>query len=476
MSKWISDLEPWNEDRPKKLSVGDACRRIKAFRLRLNQLTQDIELDGQPLEAETVGEAYIDFSLINYAITKDQAIDAVVKVARSRAYDPVLDWLKDIEKDDSIVPIDLGTIARDYLGVDDKLSNRMFVMALLGAVWRRFHPGCKFDAVLTFMGAQSIRKSSAIQALAPHSSWITSSSQEGGKDQILALHRVWITELAELDHITGQKLPGWIKNMITTAEDLVRPPYGRTHKVMKRRSTLMASVNTGDFLKDDTGNRRFWVIRLPHKQYVDHIDVDKIGRDRKRIWKAVMLLFRQGIKPMLTAAEQAESERRNSGYMAENPFTSAVELRAMPWLLALAKAQGFTTRDAIERSMVCASVSEDQKVTQTKVTPDIKTMASCLRSLGFEQQPHATKDEQGNRTRRWFLKGLIPSTPDTGNLSPLCRAKSQSSKLIYCPQYNNTGLSEVKERNRAYARQKLVDSVGWYQRSISQLLLKQWGR
>ena len=417
MSKWISDLEPWNEDRPKKLSVGDACRRIKAFRLRLNQLTQDIELDGQPLEAETVEEAYIDFSLINYAITKDQAIDAVVKVARSRAYDPVLDWLLDIEKDDSIVPVDLGSIARDYLGVDDKLSNRMFVMALLGCVWRRFHPGCKFDAVLTFMGAQSIRKSSAIEALAPHSSWVTSSSQEGGKDQILALHRVWITELAELDHITGQKLPGWIKNMITTAEDLVRPPYGRTHKKLKRRSTLMASVNTGDFLKDDTGNRRFWVIRLPHKQYVDHIDVEKIARDRKRIWKAVIQLFRQGIKPMLTSAEQAESERRNSGYMAENPFTSAVELRAMPWLLTLAKAQGFTTRDAIERSMVCASVSEDQEgqqVTQQKVTPqDIKTMAICLRSLGFEQQPHATKDEQGKRTRRWFLEGQIPGTPDT---------------------------------------------------------------
>lgn len=413
MSKWISDLEPWNEDRPKKLSVGDACRRIKDFRLRLNQLTQDIELDGQPLEAETVEEAYIDFSLINYAITKDQAIDAVVKVARSRAYDPVMEWLLDIEGDDSIAPVDLGTIARDYLGVDDSLYNSMFRVALLGAVWRRFHPGCKFDSVLTFKGDQEIRKSSLITALMPCSDWVTSSSQEGGKDQILALHRVWITELAELDHITGQKLPGWIKNMITTAEDLVRPPYGRTHKVMKRRSTLMATVNTGDFLKDDTGNRRFHVIALPQKQYVDWVDTDKIARDRKRIWKAVIQLYRQGIKPLLSVAEQAESERRNNGYMAENPFTSAVELRAMPWLLALAKAQGFTTRDAIERSLVCASVSDD-KVTQTKVTPqDTKTMASCLRSLGFEQQPNATKDEQGNRTRRWFLPGHMPDTADT---------------------------------------------------------------
>ena len=417
MSTWISDLPPSEKDKPEKLPIGDAVRMLRSLPLRLNQLTQDIELDGDPLDPEKVEEAYIDFSLINYAITKEQAIDAVLKVARARAYDPVLDWLRDVEKDSSIVPVDLSSIAKDYLDVGDKLSNTMLVMALLGAVKRRFHAGCKFDAVLTFKGDQSIRKSSAIEALAPHSSWVTSSSQEGGKDQILALHRVWMTELAELDHITGQKLPGWIKNMITTAEDLIRPPYGRVHKKLKRRSTLMATVNTGDFLKDDTGNRRFWVIGLPHKQYVDVIDTEKIARDRKRIWKAVIELYRQGVKPMLSCADQAESERRNTGYMAENPFTSAVELRAMPWLLQLAKAQGFTTRDAIERSLVCASVTEDlegQKVTQQKVSPqDTKTMASCLRSLGFEQQPNATKDEERKRTRRWFLPGNTPGTTDT---------------------------------------------------------------
>ena len=413
--QWIPDL-PDRQGSP-KLHVGVAVKLLDQFHLRLNQLTQDIELRGQPLPAEVVEEAYIDFSTVGYDISKDKAIDAVVKIARENAYDPVAEWLEAIEKDDSIKPIDLVYLSRDYLGFDDKLANSMFQKALLGAVWRRFEPGCQFCTALVFKGDQGVRKSSLIKALVPCRSWVSSSSQEGGKDQVLAMHRVWITELAELDHITGQKLPGWIKNMITTAEDLVRPPYGRTHKKLKRRSTLMASVNTGDFLKDDTGNRRFWVIRLPHKQYVDHIDVEKIARDRKRIWKAVIQLFRQGIKPMLTAAEQAESERRNSGYMAENPFTSAVELRAMPWLLTLAKAQGFTTRDAIERSMVCASVSEDsdgQKVTHTKVTQqDIKNMASCLRSLGFEQQPNATRDEQGNRTRRWFLEGHMPDTADT---------------------------------------------------------------
>jgi len=116
---------------------------------------------------------------------------------------------------------------------------------------------------------------------------------------------------------------------------------------------------------------------------------------------------------MLTIAEQAESDRKNNGFMAENPFTSAVEVRAMPWLLALGKAQGFTTRDAIERSLVCASVTGDQ-VTQQKISPqDTSQMCACLRGLGFQQQPHATKDDTGRRTRRWFLPGHMPGTSDT---------------------------------------------------------------
>ena len=211
--KWIPDL-PDRQGSP-KLHVGVAVKLLDQFHLRLNQLTQDIELRGQPLPAEVVEEAYIDFSTVGYDISKDKAIDAVVKVARENAYDPVAEWLEAIEKDESIEPIDLVYLSRDYLGFDDKLANSMFQKALLGAVWRRFEPGCQFDTALVFKGDQGVRKSSLIKALVPCRSWVSSSSQEGGKDQVLAMHRVWITELAELDHITGRKLPGWIKNMIT---------------------------------------------------------------------------------------------------------------------------------------------------------------------------------------------------------------------------------------------------------------------
>ena len=67
---------------------------------------------------------------------------------------------------------------------------------------------------------------------------------------------------------------------------------------------------------------------------------------------------------------------------------------------------------------MCASVRDDQ-VTQQKVSPqETNQMCACLRGLGFKQQPHATEDEMGKRTRRWFLPGYMPGEADI--------AKSQS--------------------------------------------------
>ena len=81
----------------------------------------------------------------------------------------------------------------------------MWSAALLGTVWRVFQPGCQFDFVLTLKGAQGIRKSSSFQALVPNPDWFSSSTHDQAKDMTVAAHHVWITELAELEHITGKR-------------------------------------------------------------------------------------------------------------------------------------------------------------------------------------------------------------------------------------------------------------------------------
>ena len=121
--------------------------------------------------------------------------------------------------------------------------------------------------------------------------------------------------------------------------------YGQAYQFMPRRSILAASINGDDFLRDTTGNRRFWVVDLPQKQHIDVIDTDHIERDHDRIWKAAIAQYREGMQPMLSAAHQGQSDKPNESYSIENPFLSAVEMRCLPELRA---SSGFPISLAIE--------------------------------------------------------------------------------------------------------------------------------
>lgn len=159
---------------------------------------------------------------------------------------------------------------------------------------------------------------------------------------------------------------------------------------------MVASVNGDEFLRDHTGNRRFWVVDLPPEL----IDTDRIVRDRDRIWKAAILQYREGLEPQLNSAEQALSDRRNQGFMVENPFVAPFEAI----LPILQKTNGFTTEWVIRKTEVCASTERTRKgtrVIQQQITQKhMDTAAEALKMLGFTRDKHQTR-ENGERARRW---------------------------------------------------------------------------
>ena len=86
-----------------------------------------------------------------------------------------------------------------------------------------------------------------------------------------------------------------------------------------RRSIFVASVNRDDFLKDSTGNRRFWVVDLPHRSELgERIDVERVERERDRIWKAAVLAYKDGRKPILTQMEEIQNAADNKAVTQEN--------------------------------------------------------------------------------------------------------------------------------------------------------------
>jgi len=168
-----------------------------------------------------------------------------------------------------------------------------------------------------------------------------------------------------------------------------------------RGSIFVASVNTTDFLRDPTGNRRFWVIPTGLAAG-EHLDLDLVCRDRDRIWKAGHLAYEAGRLPMLSPEQEAESARRNAGFMVEKVFTQPLR----KWIEGLGwrnkgPHQEFITDEAIVGAEICTEIGNIHTGMQRKV-------AEALRELGFVQNSHQKTVRGRKQPRRW----IRPATSD----------------------------------------------------------------
>ena len=133
--------------------------------------------------------------------------------------------------------------------------------------------GVKVDHMLILEGPQGGKKSSAIKVLAC-ADWFTDELAEiGSKDAAQQMRGIWIIEIAELDAI-GRAEVSRIKAFLTRTVDRYLPPYEQYVIDVPRQCVFAGSVNPDTYLRDETGNRRFWPIRC------GTIDVDALARDR----------------------------------------------------------------------------------------------------------------------------------------------------------------------------------------------------
>ncbi|MCX7345494.1 MAG: hypothetical protein NTU78_07125 [Alphaproteobacteria bacterium] len=118
--------------------------------------------------------------------------------------------------------------------------------------------------------------------------WFTDELPElGSKDAALHMQGVWIVEIAELDAI-GRAEVSRIKAFLTRTTDRFRPPYGRYTIEVPRQCVFAGTVNPDTYLRDETGNRRFWPLRC------GAIDIPALARDRDQIWAEAVHRFKAG--------------------------------------------------------------------------------------------------------------------------------------------------------------------------------------
>lgn len=238
-------------------------------------------------------------------VKPDIVRQGVEVVAQEKNFHPVRDYLNRLVWDGKPR---VATWLSYYCGAEDtpyiRASGRCFLVA---AVARVIRPGCKADSMPVFEGRQGLGKSTVAKIMGGE--WFTDELAEfGSKDASMQMRGVWIIEISELDAMSKSEI-GKIKAFLSRTTDRFRPAYG--HRVIEqaRQCVFIGSTNQDVYLKDPTGGRRFWPVKLVS------IDRDALIGDRDQLWAEAIHLFRQNEpwwftdEAIIGAAEEEQMDR-----------------------------------------------------------------------------------------------------------------------------------------------------------------------
>lgn len=153
----------------------------------------------------------------------------------------------------------VDTLLCDYLGAEDNAYTRAVMRkSLCAAVARAVEGGVKYDYMPIFTGPQGIGKSTFLSILGKD--WFSDSlTTFEGKEAAELIQGTWINEVGELTAMTKQETSA-VKQFLSKTHDIYRAAYGRTTNKYPRRCVFFGTSNDSEFLKDSTGNRRFWPV------------------------------------------------------------------------------------------------------------------------------------------------------------------------------------------------------------------------
>lgn len=226
---------------------------------------------------------------IDIRIGSDVADRAVRYYARDKQFDSLQDYLSTLKWDG--IPR-LGYVS-NLLGAPSDLSSVLISKWVISAVARAMRPGCQVDHVLVLEGTQGIRKSTALRTLFDpiDKGWFRDDLPPlNSKDAQQFLQGTWCIEIAELDAVNSRRAElEHVKAFLSRRIDSYRPPYGRKVQDFPRRVVFAGSTNDAHYLKDTTGNRRWWPIACESA-----IQVDKLAKDAPQIWAEAVQRFNAG--------------------------------------------------------------------------------------------------------------------------------------------------------------------------------------
>lgn len=285
--------------------------------IRYNDFTGQVEWRGHRLQDEDAIDIRLMIEDAGYEAQTSDVLPAVVRHAHDNTFDPVRDYLDALKWDGRPR---ISTWLRDYMGAPEHEIIEVFAAKfLIGAVARVYDPGCQMDNMLVFEGKQGAGKTTAVAALFGREYMISSISDFKSKEASIALQGRWVAEIAELAALKKTDITD-VKKFITETIDQFRPVHGKNTIDRPRRCVFVGTTNERQYLKDATGNRRFWPVPC------GEVAVAKIAADRDQLWAEAVDRYRQGEVWWITDEETlAKAEAIQSDRSEQDPWGEVID-------------------------------------------------------------------------------------------------------------------------------------------------------
>ncbi|WP_281713578.1 virulence-associated E family protein [Anaerotignum lactatifermentans] len=247
--------------------------------------------------------------------------DAWGLVANENRYHPVRDYLESLVWDG--VPR-VETLFIEFMGAEDNAYTRAVSrIALTAAVARIFAPGIKYDNVVVLVGPQGCGKSTILKKLGRD--WFSDTlTTMQGKEAYEQIQGFWIIEIGELAAMKRYEVET-VKQFTSKSEDSYRAAYGHHVETHKRQCVFFGTTNTYDFLKDMTGNRRFFPVDVHPEKAAKDVWNDLDAKTVDQIWAEAVSLFRNGEKFYLWDEDiKRMAEEVQDSHLEESPLAGAV--------------------------------------------------------------------------------------------------------------------------------------------------------
>lgn len=322
--------------------------------------------------SELFGEVLLDEALAN-------------RIHPVRAYLDSLKWDGTARLDEWLIR--LGGAA------DTELVRSVSAKVLIAAVRRVRQPGCKFDELLVLESAQGRAKSTAIQTLCPNPEWFSDSLPLGVDAQkvVEQTSGKWIIEASEMHGSRGKEVEQLKAFLSRGVDGPVRLAYHRSATRRPRQFILIGTINNfTNYLKDPTGGRRFWPVRI--KEF----SVAALREARDQLWAEAAHREAAGesirLEEHLWAAAAVEQEDRRGG----DPWEETVE-------------EIVNGQDVMPVEPLWAALGFPEP--RTRTVRDRGRIADIMQRLGFisDKRRVTIKDEKGNvRQVTCWVKEHVP--------------------------------------------------------------------